>query len=45
MKTQTLSMLLFAMSLAIPGIAQDTVPQLTDDNGSKIEFKRTDAAR
>lgn len=44
MKTQTLSLLLLAMSQAIPGIAQDTVPQLTDDNGSKIEFKRTDAA-
>lgn len=35
--------LALAALLSVPAAAQDTVPQLTDDGGSKIEFKRTDA--
>jgi len=43
MKTTTSMALALAALLSVPAAAQDTVPQLTDDGGSKIEFKRTDA--
>ena len=44
MKNTLCISLTLASLLAFPSFAQDTVPQLTDDDGSKIEFKRTDAA-
>lgn len=44
MKNTLCISLTLASLLAFPSFGQDTVPQLTDDDGSKIEFKRTDAA-
>lgn len=44
MKSTTITAIALTALLTTPAVAQDTVPQLTDDNGSKLEFKRTDAA-
>lgn len=43
MKTTISMALALAALLPVSAFSQDTVPQLTDDGGSKIEFKRTDA--
>lgn len=44
MKNTLIIPLMLATSMIAPMFAQDTIPKLTGDDGSKIEFKRTDAA-